>query len=53
MDISLGIYLYNSNNKLCCQYPGNIRLKQCHAAQIVVNELIFKLLCSYQRENQA
>ena len=25
----------------------------CHAAQIVVNELIFKLLCSYRRENQA
>ena len=27
--------------------------EQCHAAQIVVNELIFKLLCSYRRENQA
>ena len=26
---------------------------RCHAAQIVVNELIFKLLCSYRRENQA
>ena len=26
---------------------------ECHAAQIVVNELIFKLLCSYRRENQA
>ena len=25
----------------------------CHAAQIVVNELVFKLLCSYRRENQA
>ena len=25
----------------------------CHAAQIVVNKLIFKLLCSYRRENQA
>ena len=25
----------------------------CHVAQIVVNELIFKLLCSYRRENQA
>ena len=25
----------------------------CHVAQIVVNELIFKLLCSYQQENQA
>ena len=27
--------------------------EQCHAAQIVVNELIFKLLCSYRWENQA
>ena len=25
-----------------------IRDVVCHAAQIVVNELIFKLLCSYQ-----
>ena len=25
----------------------------CHAAQIVVNELIFKLLCSYRQENKA
>ena len=25
----------------------------CHAAQIVVDELIFKLLCSYRRGNQA
>ena len=25
----------------------------CHAAQIVVNELVFKLLCSYRQENQA
>ena len=25
----------------------------CHAAQIIVNEPIFKLLCSYQQENQA
>ena len=30
--------------------------KQCYSssrAQIVVNELIFKLLCGYRRENQA
>ena len=25
----------------------------CHAAQIVVNELVLKLLCSYRWENQA
>ena len=30
-------------------YKGTL----CHAAQIVVNELVFKLLCSYRRENQA
>ena len=29
------------------------QIAHCHAAQIVVNELIFKLLCSYRRENQA
>ena len=28
-------------------------LTHCHAAQIVVNELVLKLLCSYQQENQA
>ena len=30
-----------------------IEPSSCHAAQIVVNELIFKLLCGYRRENQA
>ena len=31
----------------------SVLYRDCHAAQIVVNELVFKLLCSYRRENQA
>ena len=40
-----------NNIILICMPPHSSNY--CHAAQIVVNELIFKLLCSYQQENQA
>ena len=33
--------------------PELMRDADCHAALIVVNELVFKRLCSYRRENQA
>ena len=36
-----------------CGWPGAPELTPLSRARIVVNELGFKLLCSYQRENQA
>ena len=29
----------------------HVKYYDCHAAQIVVNELVFKLLCSYRQED--
>ena len=55
--ITLGIMgRHNQQAKDCKKKKKKFfysRIVVCHAAQIVVNELVFKLLCSYRRENQA